>query len=98
MNIFGENYLISKKMNFQNQTQSIPSLDYSMQDTSDNTLPTRKYHAFLLRVWRDNELSPWRIQIEDPYTNEVIGFSSLAKLKLFLDEQFSTQGGDDTII
>lgn len=97
MTIVGENCLsLGKEMNDQNQTNPIPSPNYSTRDATNNT---RGYHAFLLRVWRDDELSPWRIQIENPHTDEVIGFSSIAKLKFFLDEQFpAKQGENDTAI
>ena len=60
--------------------------------------PVRRYHSYLLRIWREDEQTPWRIQIENPYTHEVIGFQSLPKLKAFLDEQFSVKGGDNTEI
>lgn len=50
--------------------------------------PVRRYQSYLLRIWREDEQTPWRIQIENPHTHEVIGFQSLPKLKAFLDEQF----------
>lgn len=56
----------------------------------------RRYHSYLLRIWREDEQTPWRIQVENPHTHEVIGFQSLPKLKAFLDEQFPVKG-DDTI-
>ena len=34
---------------------------------------------------------PWRVQLENPHTNEILGFPTLAKLLVFLDEQFTTQ-------
>lgn len=72
----------------------------SMQAPQSNTKmdnTSRRYQAFLLRIWRDDETTAWRIQIENPHTNEVVGFPSLAKLKLFLDEQFPVQRGGGTI-
>lgn len=60
--------------------------------------PVRSYHSYLLRIWREDEQMPWRIQIENPHTNEVIGFQSLPKLKAFLDEQFPIKGGNTTDI
>jgi hypothetical protein len=43
------------------------------------------YHSFLLRLWRDDETSPWRVQLEDPHTGERRGFSSMEKMVEFLD-------------
>lgn len=57
----------------------------------------RRYHSYLLRIWREDEQMPWRIQIENPHTHEVIGLQSLPKLKEFLDEQFPAKGGNNTI-
>lgn len=51
----------------------------------------RKYQAFMLRIWREDSAAQWRIQIEDPHTNEVIGFHSLTMLHQFLDEKFQGQ-------
>lgn len=45
------------------------------------------YHAYLLRLWRDETVTPWRATLEDPHTGEVIGFSTLQQLYIFLDEQ-----------
>ncbi len=55
--------------------------------------PARRYHSYLLRIWREDEKTPWRIQIENPHTHEIIGFSSLEKFKIFLDERFLVQRG-----
>jgi len=38
---------------------------------------------------------PWRAQLENPHTNETLGFATLAKLLVFLDEQFKSQAGDN---
>jgi hypothetical protein len=45
------------------------------------------YHSFLLRLWRDDETSSWRVQLEDPHTGERRGFSSMEKMVEFLDHQ-----------
>ncbi len=63
---------------------------------SKESAPARRYHSYLLRIWREDEQTPWRIQVENPHTHEVIGFQSLPKLKAFLDEQFLNKRGDDT--
>jgi hypothetical protein len=45
-----------------------------------------EYQAFLLRVWREDNLSGWRVQLEDPHTGQSIGFSSMKQLYKFLEE------------
>ena len=44
------------------------------------------YYAFLLRCWREDESTPWRVTLEDPHNSETIGFASLQSLFDFLDE------------
>ncbi|MEW5827308.1 MAG: hypothetical protein AB1846_00345 [Chloroflexota bacterium] len=51
----------------------------------------RRYHAFLLRLWQEEEGAPWRIQVEHPYTREVVGFASLERLMQFLNEKVTTE-------
>jgi len=46
-----------------------------------------RYHSYLLRLWRDDDTSPWRVQLEDPHTGERRGFSSVEKMIAFLDSQ-----------
>jgi hypothetical protein len=45
------------------------------------------YCSYLLRFWRDDEFSPWRAMVTDPVTGERHGFSSMAQLYAFLEEQ-----------
>ncbi|NUM43370.1 MAG: hypothetical protein HUU38_01585 [Anaerolineales bacterium] len=45
------------------------------------------YTSFLLRLWRDDEHTPWRIQLEDPHTGARHGFASMERLVAFLDQQ-----------
>ncbi|HRQ25345.1 MAG TPA: hypothetical protein PLF42_18100 [Anaerolineales bacterium] len=61
---------------------STPSTDVENKNTS------RNYHAYLLRIWREEESMPWRVQIEDPTTDETVGFPTLAELLSFLNGQF----------
>lgn len=42
------------------------------------------YHVYLLRLWRDDEATPWRIQAEAPHTGEVLAFADLESLFIFL--------------
>jgi hypothetical protein len=51
-----------------------------MKDTAD-------YQAFLLRVWREDDLSGWRAVLEDPHTGQSIGFSSMKQVYEFLEER-----------
>jgi hypothetical protein len=49
--------------------------------------PTADYLAFLLRLWREDESTPWRAMLVDPSTGERRGFADLKKLFIFLQEQ-----------
>jgi hypothetical protein len=49
----------------------------------------RNYHAYLLRFWRDDAQSPWRIVLIDSHTGEQQGFPSSADLYAFLEEQLA---------
>jgi hypothetical protein len=51
--------------------------------------PDDNYHAYLLRFWRDDAQSPWRIVLIDSHTGEQQGFPSCADLYAFLDEQLA---------
>jgi len=47
------------------------------------------YHAYMLRVWRDDTstIRPserWRFSLEDPHTGERIGFASVQMLCAYL--------------
>lgn len=55
------------------------------------TKETADYHAFLLRFWREDQLTGWRALLEDPHTGRSFGFSSMKQLYEFLEEQ--TSGG-----
>ena len=45
------------------------------------------YFAYMLRLWRDDEHSPWRVMLENPHTGQSLGFSSMTALYAFLDGQ-----------
>ncbi|MFZ0548983.1 MAG: hypothetical protein WAM60_26285 [Candidatus Promineifilaceae bacterium] len=47
------------------------------------------YQAFLLRVWREDDHSGWRASLENPYTGQSVGFSSMKQLYEFLEEKTS---------
>jgi hypothetical protein len=56
----------------------------------------RRYLSYLLRLWQASSGGElvWRASLESPHTGERQGFSSLAKLVAFLEEQMggSLQG------
>lgn len=54
-----------------------------------NTKDSADYQAFLLRVWREDDLSGWRAVLEDPHTGQSIGFSSMKQLFNFLEAKTS---------
>jgi hypothetical protein len=58
-----------------------------MPATPDN------YHAYLLRFWRDDAQSPWRIILIDPHTGEQHGFPSCVDLYAFLDDELAGDVG-----
>lgn len=45
------------------------------------------YHAYLLRFWRESELSSWRASLQDARTGQTLGFASMDELYQFLDER-----------
>ena len=53
----------------------------------------REYLAYLLRLWRADELPPsgkvsnWRASLESPQSGERIGFGSLSELFAYLTEE-----------
>jgi hypothetical protein len=47
----------------------------------------RKYFAYLLRLWRENRDGNWRAQLENPNSEERIGFANLDELIDFLEEK-----------
>ena len=71
------------------KTNPISSLHYSAQSSGGSS--SRRYHAFLLRLWQEEEGAPWRIQMEHPHTHEVVGFASLERLMQFLDEKLTSE-------
>lgn len=47
----------------------------------------REYFAYLLRLWRENRHSPWRVLLENPNAEEKIGFANLDELIEFLQNK-----------
>lgn len=46
-----------------------------------------KYYSFLLRLWefRQKGIQVWRSSLENPQTEEVVGFESLENLSEYLE-------------
>ena len=45
------------------------------------------YQAFLVRMWRDGSTSPWHASVQRPSSAEVMRFSSLEQLFVYLHRQ-----------
>jgi len=54
----------------------------------NSTVETRRYHAYLLRLWQtgEDESAVWLASLEDPRTGERHGFADLNSLLAFLME------------
>jgi hypothetical protein len=42
------------------------------------------YHAYLLRIWREEEGMPWRATLQNPHTGEQEGFATVEQLITFI--------------
>jgi hypothetical protein len=47
----------------------------------------RDYMAYLLRLWREKEETPWRALLDNPHNGERAAFATLAELVAFLEEK-----------
>jgi hypothetical protein len=50
----------------------------------------KQYQAYMLRLWREDPLSPLRIIIENVQSQEKQGFGSLPELVDFLQQDFES--------
>ncbi|HEY52377.1 MAG TPA: hypothetical protein G4N94_02865 [Caldilineae bacterium] len=48
----------------------------------------KRYQAYLLRVWRDEDDSSWRAVLEDVHTNKKQGFRDIAELVQHFEQTF----------
>lgn len=48
------------------------------------------YRAYLLRLWRDSERQPWRVQLVNPFTGQRRAFVSLEQAYAYLREQLAS--------
>lgn len=60
---------------------------------------TTKYFSFLLRLWvvRDEDALNWRASLENPQTQEIIGFGSIQQLVQYLEHITDLNGGDELL-
>ena len=49
---------------------------------------THNYHAYLLRVWRENDHEPWRVTLENPHTGERLAFAGVERLLAYFQQQW----------
>jgi hypothetical protein len=71
------------------KTKPVSSPHYNAPSRGGSS--SRYYHAFLLRLWQEEEGAPWRIQMEHLQTHDVVGFSSLEGLMQFLSKNLTTE-------
>ena len=57
----------------------------------DSLPPDERYHAYLVRLWRDRPDRPWRALVRDSANDEEHHFATVEELFLFLYRQ--TDGG-----
>jgi hypothetical protein len=62
-----------------------------MNNEKETPMNTPNYHAYLLRIWREGEGTPWRGAVVHVLTGELYKFSdpelALAHLKALLDRE-----------
>jgi len=54
------------------------------------TEPTN-YHAFLLRLWRENGRSPWHASVENPHNGEKKIFANLEQFWLYVQMEIEIE-------
>ena len=45
------------------------------------------YHAYLLRLWKDGDNTPWRASLEDPRNGTQLNFAELKQLIAYLEKE-----------
>jgi hypothetical protein len=45
------------------------------------------YYAYLLRIWREDQQSPWRASLQEAHAGQLLNFASLAQLIVFLEQR-----------
>lgn len=49
------------------------------------------YHAFLIRLWRDDKQQPWRAELVSPHTGEARRFASPEQLFIYVQQQMENE-------
>jgi hypothetical protein len=49
------------------------------------------YHAYLIRLWREDELAAWRGELVSPHTGEQRLFATVEQLLTFLSDQVANE-------
>jgi len=57
---------------------------------------SRKYLAYLLRLWQDDEATCWRVSLENPHNGKRYGFSDLKKFFAFLEDKTNNHDKGET--
>ena len=52
---------------------------------------TAEYHAYVLRVWRESEIAPWRYSLQLTDGGERRGFATLDQLAAYLHQCSSVE-------
>lgn len=47
------------------------------------------YHAYLLRIWRDDAAASWHASAQNPHTGQIYHFATVEQLLQFLKEQLT---------
>lgn len=50
------------------------------------------YHAYLIRLWRDDMQQPWRAELVSPHSGEARRFATSEQLFLFMQQQMEEGG------
>jgi hypothetical protein len=68
---------------------SLRQLGATMARQGKEAAGTRAYRSYLLRLWRESGVGPghWRASLQDPESNERIGFATLEQLFSYLRQQ-----------
>jgi hypothetical protein len=45
------------------------------------------YHAYLLRLWREDANTPWRASLQEAHAGRSFNFASVAQLIAFIEAQ-----------
>ncbi len=53
-----------------------------------------EYHAFLLRIWRDNDRQGWHASLQSTATGQRFHFGTLDELFAFLDARLEAENGE----